>query len=89
MIVDDCRGFFFQCTRDDHEPCTGNPSKALRAWCGIHPSLVLENELERTRKKLKELNPPELGNVFPRCVAGGLLNVDEIPIEEGRSGYSY
>lgn len=27
---------------------------ALRAWCGIHPSLVLENELERTRKKLKE-----------------------------------
>lgn len=29
-------------------------SHALRAWCGIHPSLVLENELERTRKKLKE-----------------------------------
>ncbi|CAJ1372171.1 unnamed protein product [Effrenium voratum] len=29
-------------------------SHALRAWCGIHPSVVLENELERTRKKLQE-----------------------------------
>ncbi|CAJ1330419.1 unnamed protein product [Effrenium voratum] len=29
-------------------------SHALRAWCGIHPSVVLENELERTRKKLQD-----------------------------------
>jgi len=26
----------------------------LRAWCGIHPALTLENELERTQKKLQE-----------------------------------
>mmetsp|Transcript_87212 Transcript_87212/g.154482 ORF Transcript_87212/g.154482 Transcript_87212/m.154482 type:complete len:634 (-) Transcript_87212:76-1977(-) len=29
-------------------------SHALRAWCGIHPALTLENELERTQKKLAD-----------------------------------
>ena len=46
--------------------------------------------MERTRKKLKELHPPEF-DMFFSTVASGLLstNVDEIPIAEGRSGYSY
>jgi len=29
------------------------PAHALRAWCGIHPAITLENELERTKAELE------------------------------------
>eukprot|EP00434_Breviolum_minutum_P042177 symbB.v1.2.037527.t1/scaffold5570.1/size25768/2 len=53
---------------------------ALSAWCGIHPSLVLENELERTRQKLKETEEA-LVAANERCDA---LQVERDKIAEER-----